>query len=262
MTSVLGLAGSLRRQSYNRMFLEAVPHLLPFDCGYHVFDGLGEVPLYNEDIDTAAPPPGVRALRAAVAASDGVIVASPEYNQSVPGVLKNALDWLSRPHGGGALRGKVIVPVVVTLSRSNGARGLADLNRVLSYLGNTVLYQPEVVLASAPSLLRPGADGSVAITDPAVRALVALALEQLGNVLGAGTARAGADFVAAHRAVVERARFAPMVREALSRGAPPGVVAERLHNAGISAREAQEWISAEMASGPVLSSNGHRSGES
>ncbi|WP_051178178.1 NAD(P)H-dependent oxidoreductase [Nocardia concava] len=249
--TVLAIPGSLRSRSFNRAFLGAVPGLLPFDCHYRIFDGLGEVPLYSEDIDVYPDHPGVAALRAAVTAADGVIIASPEYNQSIPGVLKNALDWLSRPHGDGALRGKAVLPVVVTLSRGNGARGLADLNRVLSYLGNIVLYQPEIVLASAPSVLRPGADGTVEITDAAVRAVVTVALEQFGALVHAGAAAAHRTLLDTRREVIERARFAPMIREALGRGAPPVAVIERLRNAGVHPAVAAQWIAAEGGTTPA-----------
>ncbi|MET9487796.1 NADPH-dependent FMN reductase [Nocardia sp. NPDC006630] len=259
--SVLALPGSLRSRSFNRAFLDAVPALLPFPCRYRVFEDLADVPMFNEDIDIYPDHPGVAALRAAVDAADGVIIASPEYNQSIPGVLKNALDWLSRPHGGGALRGKAVLPVVVTLSRGNGSRGLADLNRVLSYLGNSVLYQPEVVLASAPSLLRSG-DGSTEITDAAVRALVTVALEQFGALLRAGTAAAATTLLDERREAVERARFAPMIREALGRGAPPAALIERLRNAGVAPAVAAEWIAAEAATTLIGSGNGSPGGHS
>ncbi|WP_067699410.1 NADPH-dependent FMN reductase [Nocardia jejuensis] len=260
--TVLAIPGSLRSRSFNRAFLDAVPGLLPFACRYRIFEDLADVPLFDEDIDVYPDHPGVAALRAAVAAADGVIIASPEYNQSIPGVLKNALDWLSRPHGGGALRGKAVLPVVVTLSRGNGARGLADLNRVVSYLGNTVLYQPEIVLASAPSLLRPGADGTTEITDAAVRALVTVALEQFGALLSAGTAAAATALFDARREAVERARFAPMIREALGRGAPPAAITERLGNAGVDPVTAAGWIAAEAGTTLISSGNGSPGGHS
>ena len=153
MFTVAALCGSIRRDSYNRIFLEALRPLMPAGLRYSIVEGVGDVPLFCEDIDTDPALSPVAALRSAIAEADGIIIASPEYNQSIPGVLKNALDWLSRPHGHGALNGKVVLNTVVTLSRGNGARGLSDLNRIVSYLGNSVLYQPEIVIASAPSVL-------------------------------------------------------------------------------------------------------------
>ena len=247
MIKIVAVAGSLRRNSYNRAFLAAVPALLPFKCDYTVFDGMSAVPLYNEDIDTEPGPAAVKALRDAVAAADGVIISSPEYNQSIPGVLKNALDWLSRPHGRGALRGKAVLAVVVTLSRGNGARALSDINRVVSYLGNCALYQPEMVLPSAPSLLRVNDDGTVELTDTETSELVTFALEQLEFVVRAGTALDSAELLDARRAVVERARFTPLIREAISRGASQDAIENRLRGAGMDSATARDLIWCELA---------------
>jgi len=261
MIKILGLPGSLRRNSYNRAFLDAVPDLLPFQCDYRVFGTMADVPLYSEDIDTDPAPSGVVALRDAVAAADGVILASPEYNQSIPGVVKNALDWLSRPHGTGALRGKVVFTTVVTLSRGNGARALSDINRVLSYMGNCVLYQPEIVLASAPSLLRVR-DNTVELTDDATRELVTLALEHFGSVIRAGTASTSAALFDRRRMIIERARFAPLIREAIMRGAQHEAIENRLRNAGMDTTTARDWVVGELAAAQSTSrkgSNGWRS---
>lgn len=94
--NVLAIAGSLRRDSFNRRLLNAASMLAPRSMAVHVFDGLAVVPLFNEDLETPFVPEGVERLRSAIASADGVLVATPEYNQSIPGVVKNMVDWLSR----------------------------------------------------------------------------------------------------------------------------------------------------------------------
>ena len=91
---MLGIAGSLRRESLNRRLLEAMAELAPPGVVVDIFDALDTVPLFNEDLESPAAPAAVERLRAAVAASDGLLLATPEYNQSLPGVMKNSIDWL------------------------------------------------------------------------------------------------------------------------------------------------------------------------
>jgi chromate reductase, NAD(P)H dehydrogenase (quinone) len=108
----LGLCGSLRRDSYNRRLLEAAAAGLPRGVTFEVYEGLADVPPYNEDCDEDdSVPEAVRALREEIAAADAVLIATPEYNASVPGHLKNALDWASRPFPDNALRGKPVAVV-------------------------------------------------------------------------------------------------------------------------------------------------------
>ncbi len=97
MITLVGLSGSLRRQSYNTSLLHAAEKLLPADTGLSVHTPEG-IPLFNEDLESATGiPPAVAALKEQIAAADGLLIATPEYNSSIPGVLKNTLDWLSRP---------------------------------------------------------------------------------------------------------------------------------------------------------------------
>ena len=103
---VLALVGSLRAASVNRQLAELAAETAPEGVTVTVFDGLGDLPFYNEDIDNDDAPASVVALRAAAAEADAALVVTPEYNGSIPGVLKNAIDWLSRPFGNGALKGK------------------------------------------------------------------------------------------------------------------------------------------------------------
>lgn len=149
---VLCLAGSLRRDSWNRRLLHATAAVTPMPMSLHVYDHLAAVPLFDEDLEQREPagPPGVRALRAAVAAADGVLVATPEYNQSLPGVLKNVLDWLSRA----SPEGEVLLdkPVAVT-GASAGPWGtrLAQtaVRQVLHACGALVMPAPTLFVANA-----------------------------------------------------------------------------------------------------------------
>jgi chromate reductase len=136
---VLGVSGSLRSDSYNRRLLLEAAELLPPGAELDVFDGLKEIPPYDEDDDVEDGHPAVAHWRAAVAGTDAVLFATPEYNGSIPGQLKNAVDWASRPHGRGALFGK---PTAV-IGASTGAFGAvwaqADLRRVLGHAGARVV---------------------------------------------------------------------------------------------------------------------------
>jgi chromate reductase len=136
---ILGIAGSLRRDSHNARLLRAAAETLPSGATLELWDGLRDVPPYDEDVDKDGAPAAVRALREAIAGADAVLVATPEYNASIPGVLKNALDWASRPYATNALRGK---PAAVT-GASTGLFGAvwaqAETRKVLKTIGAHVL---------------------------------------------------------------------------------------------------------------------------
>jgi NAD(P)H-dependent FMN reductase len=124
-TKVLTLVGSLRTASLNRQLAELVVETAPDGIAVSVYQGvgggLGELPFYNEDIDTPADVPGsVTTLRNTVTEADAILVVTPEYNGSIPGVLKNALDWLSRPYGQSSLSGKPLVVIGTSLGQYGG----------------------------------------------------------------------------------------------------------------------------------------------
>ena len=118
--NVLVLVGSLRAASINRQLAELAVESAPEGVHLHLFDRIGELPFYNEDIDNDDVPESVVALRQAAALADAGLVVTPEYNGSIPGVLKNAIDWLSRPWGNGALKDKPLAVVGSALGQYGG----------------------------------------------------------------------------------------------------------------------------------------------
>jgi chromate reductase, NAD(P)H dehydrogenase (quinone) len=133
---VLGLCGSLRRGSHNRRLLAAAAAELPPGDRLEVFEHLAEIPPYNEDIEAPEP---VIALRATITSADIVLVATPEYNGSVPGQLKNALDWASRPFPDNALRDKPVAVIGASTGLFGALRAQAELRKVLNIIGARVL---------------------------------------------------------------------------------------------------------------------------
>src|ERR1700751_1691432 len=118
---VLALVGSLRAASINRQIAELAAEVAPDDVTVPIFDQPGELPFYNEDIDNEADvPASVTALRAAAADADAALVVTPEYNGSIPAVIKNAIDWLSRPFGNGALKGKPLAVIGGSMGQFGG----------------------------------------------------------------------------------------------------------------------------------------------
>jgi chromate reductase len=147
---ILGISGSLRRSSYNTHLLRAAAELLPDGAELELFDGLKAVPPYDQDDDVDPALAAVAHLRETIAGVDAVLFATPEYNSSIPGVLKNALDWASRPLMTNSLRFK---PVAVC-GASTGAFGAiwsqAELRKVLASMGARVV-EGELAVGHAPS---------------------------------------------------------------------------------------------------------------
>lgn len=136
---ILGLSGSLRSDSYNRRLLQAAGAELPSGVTLEIYDALGELPPYNEDIVAAETPAAVDALRAAIAEADALLIATPEYNSSIPGVLKNALDWASRPFPDNALRHKPAAVVGASTGLFGALWAQAETRKVLTTIGADVL---------------------------------------------------------------------------------------------------------------------------
>ena len=147
--NVLGISGSLRAASINRALLEAAQALAPAHMTIEIFD-LGGIPLYNAELDTdERRPPEVTAFKQAIAAANALLIATPEYNYSVPGVLKNALDWASRPGGNSPLKGKPTAIMGATGGMWGTARAQTHLRDILAATGTPVVLKPEVLVASA-----------------------------------------------------------------------------------------------------------------
>ena len=164
---ILCLPGSLRGGSWNRRLLQAAAECAPVGVRVDVYTALAAVPLFDEDLEGTEPdgPAGVRALRAAVMAADGLVIATPEYNHALPGVLKNALDWLSRSGSGGDALSDRPVGVLGASSGPWGTRlAQASLRQVLHTCGALVMPSPTLFVANAPQ--RFDAQGTLA--DPAL----------------------------------------------------------------------------------------------
>jgi NAD(P)H-dependent FMN reductase len=137
---VLTLVGSLRAASINRQIAELAAEVAPEDVAVTIFDQLGELPFYNEDIDNEADvPAAVTALRAAAADADAALVVTPEYNGSYPAVIKNAIDWLSRPFGDGALKDKPLAVIGGSFGRYGGVWAHDDTRKSFGIAGPRVV---------------------------------------------------------------------------------------------------------------------------
>ena len=170
------LVGSLRAGSWTATLTDSLAELLPGDVHASVYGGLGDLPHYSEDLDTECPPAAVAAFREAVAAADALVVATPEYNGSLPGVLKNAIDWASRPRGAAALAGKRVAVLSVSPSPRGAQWAREDAEKVLRVAG-AVPLPTSVGVASVHSVL---ADGKVA--DPDLRAALTALVSELLEV--------------------------------------------------------------------------------
>jgi chromate reductase len=136
---ILGLSGSLRRGSHNTSLLRAAAKLLPPGAELEVYDDLGALPHYDADLDVEPAHEAVARLREAIAEADGVLIATPEYNGSIPGVLKNALDWASRPFPDNALKGKPVAVVGASTGLFGAVWAQAEVRKVLGIIGADVL---------------------------------------------------------------------------------------------------------------------------
>jgi chromate reductase len=144
MTTIAIVVGSLRRDSFNRKFAEALTRLAPPAIEF-TWPDIGSLPLYDQD-DDSSPPAAAVALKAAIRAADGVIFVTPEYNRSIPGVLKNAIDHASRPYGDSAWAGKPAGVIGVSPGALGTSLAQQHLRSVLAYLDMPVLGQPEAYI--------------------------------------------------------------------------------------------------------------------
>ena len=145
--AILGIAGSLRQASYNRAALRAAERLVPEGARLDIFD-LAGIPLFNQD-DEKNLPPRVVELKRSIRAADAVLLATPEYNYSMPGVLKNAIDWASRPYGDNSWDGKPVALMGASPGSLGTARAQYQLRQLFVALNMPALNRPEVLISNA-----------------------------------------------------------------------------------------------------------------
>ena len=146
---VCGIAGSLRRGSYNRALLRAAQELAPPDVEIRIFDRMAEIPLYNHDVEAEGVPEPVQALKRAIGEADALLFATPEYNHGVAGVLKNAIDWASRPARASVLSGKPAAILGASTGITGTARAQSQLREAFVFTNTPALLQPEILVYRA-----------------------------------------------------------------------------------------------------------------
>jgi len=166
--TILGLAGSLRAGSLNAQLLRLAAEELPDGVELELFDGLGDIPAYDQDLDDLAPD-SVAELKNAIAEADAILIATPEYNGSVPGFLKNALDWVSRPIAESPMRGKPVAVIGASPGQFGAIWAQRELKKVLGVMSARVL-DAELAVAKA--------DGRLQVADTELR-------DELRTVVGA-----------------------------------------------------------------------------
>jgi chromate reductase, NAD(P)H dehydrogenase (quinone) len=184
---ILGISGSLRRESYNTKLLRTAEEIVPANVELEVWEGLKTVPPYDEEDDVEPGPAPVAALRRAIAGADAVLFATPEYNRSIPGQLKNAVDWASRPLATNVLRNKPVAVVGASTGAFGAVWSQAELRKVLAATGARVVEQGAAV-GHAPTRF----DGDGRLVDEQRR-------EQLEEVVDALLAEAEAARLARER---------------------------------------------------------------
>jgi chromate reductase, NAD(P)H dehydrogenase (quinone) len=173
--TIVGLAGSLRRESYNRALLRAAIQLAPAGVAVESFERLGEIPPYSDDVRLRGLPDPVAELWQVIAGADAVLVVTPEYNYGVPGVLKNALDWVSRPPSESPLRHKPVAIMGASTGNFGTARAQLALRQTFQFVESYVLLKPEIMVFRAAERF----DDAGELTDETTRELVAQQLDAL-----------------------------------------------------------------------------------
>ncbi len=174
---ILGIAGSLRRGSFNRSLLRAAQELAPEGMSISTFDRLGDIPPYDEDVEQVGKPEPVQALVDAIRAADGLLVATPEYNYGVPGVLKNAIDWASRPPATTPLKGKPAALMSASTGISGGMRAQYHLRQSFVFTETHAMLKPEVIIPKCAERF----DANGRLTDESTRTLIKTFLAAFGQ---------------------------------------------------------------------------------
>jgi chromate reductase len=170
---ILGIAGSLRKASYNRSALRAAQQLCPADAKIEVFE-LDGIPGFNQD-EERSPPQKVVDLKNRIRAADAILLVTPEYNYGMPGVLKNAIDWASRPYGDSAWDGKPVAIMSAAMSMGGGVRAQYQLRQSFVFLNMDAVVQPEVAIGNATERF----DGEGNLKDETSKKLIAQLLQNL-----------------------------------------------------------------------------------
>ncbi len=170
---ILAFAGSLRKESYNKALVRAALEIAPENVRIEVFDLEGIPPFNNDDINN--PPRQVLEFKEKIRNSDALLIASPEYNYSIPGVLKNAIDWASRPPKGNPLEDKPVAIMSASTGRLGGARAQYHLRQAFVFLNMHPINRPEVMLSQAANNI----DANGKLTNEETRTLIRQLLEAL-----------------------------------------------------------------------------------
>jgi chromate reductase len=171
--NIIGISGSLRAGSFNSAALRAAAGLAPAGVTFDMAD-LAAIPLYNEDERARAMPAAVATLVAQIRAADAVMIATPEYNYSISGVLKNAIDWVSRADNQ-PFAGKPIAIIGASAGQLGTARAQYDLRKIFVFLDGHVMNKPEIMIGAAPTKF----DANGTLTDEATRKFLAQAVQAL-----------------------------------------------------------------------------------
>ncbi len=174
--NVLGISGSLRKGSYNSAALRAAAELAPAGMTIDIFDRIRELPLYDEDLRQQGFPPAAEALREEIKAADALLIVTPEYNRSIPGVLKNAIDWASRPPEQ-PFQGKPIAIMGASGGVLGTARAQYHLRQCFVFLDGRILNRPEVFIGQAQNRFDPNGK----LTDEGTRKIVGEMLQALAD---------------------------------------------------------------------------------
>ena len=173
MVSIFGFAGSLRKGSYNKSLLRAALELVPKDAQLEVFD-LEGIPPFNQDLENQ-PPEKVKEFKAKIRAADAILIASPEANYTIPGVLKNAMDWASRPYGDNAFDGKPVAVMGASIGMLGAARAQYHLRQSFVWLNMYPVNAPEVMVPFAQDKV----DANGRVTDAKTKEKIKELLESL-----------------------------------------------------------------------------------
>jgi chromate reductase, NAD(P)H dehydrogenase (quinone) len=199
MTSVVAFAGSLRRGSFNRALLDAAKELAPDGMSIELIE-IGALPFYNADVEAEGDPPSVVTFKALVREADGVLIATPEYNDGIPAVLTNAIDWGSRLPGRAPLAGKPVALVGASPSQVGTARAQLHLRQLLGHVHARTLPPPELLMAAAHQRF----DADLRLTHEDTRRVLAALLERFGRWIAREEAAVEVERSLARPAAVSR----------------------------------------------------------